>query len=90
MHHLMKELCQKKIEAICVYFDLTDPAVNLAINILEKQNCFLAGVFPAHPRPFLVLQYLNNVGINYDEIAIRDDFAKELLDYIKGRDPNLD
>ena len=89
MHHRLKELCQKKVEAISVYLDLTDPAINKVIDILEKQNCFFVGVFPAHPRPFLLLQYLNNVYIDYDQIAIRDDFARELFDYVKDRDPNL-
>ncbi len=41
-------------------------------------------------RETLVLQYLNNVYIDYDQIAIRDAFARELFDYVKDRDPNLD
>ena len=58
-HHRLKELCQRKIEVINVYLDLTDPAINLMVDVLEKQNYFFVGIFPAHPRPFLVLQYLN-------------------------------
>jgi len=90
MHHQLKELCRKKIEIISIYLDLTDPGIDKVVDILEKQNCFFAGVFPAHPRPFLVLQYLNNVYIDYDQISIRDDFARELLEYVKDHDPNID
>ncbi|MEN8200206.1 MAG: hypothetical protein ABFR63_09050, partial [Thermodesulfobacteriota bacterium] len=70
-----------------VYLDLTDPGINKGIDILERQNCFFVGLFPAHPRPFLILQYLNNVSIDYDQIALRDDFARELFDYVKNHDP---
>jgi anti-sigma regulatory factor (Ser/Thr protein kinase) len=90
LHNRLKELCQKKIEAINIYLDLTDPGINKAVGILEKQNCYFAGVFPGHSRPFLILQYLNNVQIDYDQIAIYDSFARELFEYIMARDPNLE
>jgi len=89
MRNRLKDLCQKKIQAINIYLDLTDPDINKAVGMLEKQNCYFAGVFPGHPRPFLILQYLNDVYIDYDQIAIYDSFTKELFEYIKDRDPNL-
>ncbi len=84
----LKELCQKKIESIIFYLDLTDPVIKLATRVLEEQKCFFAGVFPVHPRPYLILQYLNNVYMDYDQIAIYDSFARQIVDYIKDRDPN--
>jgi anti-sigma regulatory factor (Ser/Thr protein kinase) len=89
LHKRLKELCKKKLEAINVYLDLTDPVIYKAITILENQNCYFAGVLPAYPRPFLILQYLNNVYVDYDRIAIYDAFSRELLDYVKDRDRNL-
>jgi hypothetical protein len=37
----------------------------------------------------LVLQYLNNVSLDYDKILLVSDVAKELLTYIKAHDPNI-
>ncbi|MBW1786069.1 MAG: ATP-binding protein [Deltaproteobacteria bacterium] len=90
VNNRIKQLCQKKIESITIYMDMTDPDINSATTHLEKQNCFFAGVFPAYPRPYLILQYLNNVYIDYDQVEIFDGFAREVVDYVKGRDPNLD
>ena len=36
----------------------------------------------------LVLQYLNNVELDYAKIQAHSDMAKRLLSYIQGRDPN--
>jgi hypothetical protein len=38
----------------------------------------------------LIMQYFNGVHIEYDELVIISDVARELLDYIKSNDPTLD
>jgi len=49
---------------------------------------FFAGVFPNDKKQYLVLQYLNNVPIDYKRIVLVSDFAKELGEYVKKCDPN--
>ena len=41
-----------------------------------------------HPGNALVIQYLNNVAFDYEKVVLFTDTAKEILDYIKGCDPN--
>jgi len=50
---------------------------------------FFAGILPAAaPRgDALILQYLNNLSIDYDQIHVASDAAKELISYIRLRDP---
>jgi serine/threonine-protein kinase RsbW len=36
-----------------------------------------------------MLQYLNNVPIDYDAIQVKSAMAKKLLAYVKEQDPNL-
>jgi len=56
---------------------------------LEKLGFFFAGVLPqASVGEALVLQYLNNVQLDYSKIQAYSDMAKRLLAYIKARDPN--
>ena len=71
-----------------IYLDLTDPATSGTVSFLEKSNCFFAGLLPAHPRYFLILQYLNNVKVDYNGICAYDPFAEELLAYVMTEDPN--
>ena len=86
----VRELCRRKIESISFYLDMTDPGIIPATRLMEKANCYFAGVFSAATRPYLVLQYLNNVFIDYDQVETDHSLATELVDYIKGCDPNQD
>ena len=36
----------------------------------------------------LILQYLNNVDLDYDKVTACSDVAKEMLGYIRQHDPN--
>ena len=84
----VKELCEKKIETINLYLDLCgENSVNYVKDI-EELGFFFAGVFPNDKKQYLVLQYLNNVPIDYDKIVIVSEFVKELGEYVKACDPN--
>ena len=85
----LKELCQKKIEAVYLYLDLNDESAASKVPDLEELGFFFAGAFPNDDKQFLILQFLNNVPIDYSKIMLASDFAKELLAYVKEMDPNL-
>jgi len=84
----MRELCQKKIETIDLYLDLCDENSVNYIEDLEELGFFFAGVFPNDKKQYLVLQFLNNVPIDYKRIVLVSDFAQELGAYVKECDPN--
>ena len=86
----LKELCQKKIEAINLYLDLYDEITVSKIEELEELGFFFAGIFPNDKKQYFILQYLNNISIDYNKIVTVSDFATELLSYIKKHDPNLE
>ena len=84
----VKKLCIDKLEVIYLYLNLTDPFTAVLTNDFEDLGFFFAGIMPGPVSgDKLVLQYLNNVLIDYDKIQLYSDFAKELLAYIKARDP---
>ncbi len=86
----LKELCLAKIDTIHLYLDLCDPAVFHLTEELEALGFFFAGILPgAGAGDALMLQYLNNVPLDYHEIRLESDMAKELLIYIRDRDPNI-
>lgn len=84
----LKELCQKKIEAINLYIDMNDEFAVNKVKELEEMGFFFAGIFPNDQKQYLILQYLNNVPIDYNKIVIVSEFSHELIAYIKDHDPN--
>lgn len=87
---LLREYCLHHIEAINIFLKLTDPITFHLTKELEKMGFFFAGILPeSRIGDALILQYLNNVDLDYTKIQLVSDIAKELLVYIREHDPNL-
>ena len=88
----LKELCLKKVEVVNLYLNLFDPLTADMTKAFEKLGFFFAGVMPGGlaAGDALILQYLNNVPIDYDQIKISSDIAHQILAHIKRHDPNID
>lgn len=87
---VLKELRFKKIEQITFYLNLGDPMAALYCKEFEKLGFFVAGVLPFyHEGDALILQYLNNVSIDYSRIHAVTGPAQEILSYIRDQDPNI-
>ncbi len=95
----LKALCLKKIEAIHLYLNLADPLTPHFCNEFENLGFFFAGVLPGGIKnadaiggikngDALILQYLNNVPLDYDAIQLESDIAKQILAHIREHDPN--
>lgn len=85
----LRQFCVQQIACINLFLSLEDPATHLLAAELEKLGFFFAGILPcARIGDSLILQYLNNVDIDYSKIVAYSDVAKELLAYIKNYDPN--
>ncbi|MGD2185457.1 MAG: hypothetical protein PVI71_04980 [Desulfobacterales bacterium] len=97
-HHIVdelkakvKELCLQKTEIINLFLNLADPLTGTYAKRLEKLGFFFAGILPAglSDGDALILQYLNNVPIDYSAIQVKSTMAKKLLAYVHEHDPNL-
>ena len=88
----LKELCYKKIEVVNLYLNLFDPLTAVLTENFEKLGFFFAGIMPGglSAGDALILQYLNNVPIDYTKIKTTSDMAHRILCHIKHRDPNID
>jgi hypothetical protein len=86
----LKELCLKKIEIINLYLNLGSPMIPDLVKELENVGFFFAGILPgaASGGDALILQYLNNVPIDYRKIEVSSEIAKDLVSYIMRHDPN--
>jgi serine/threonine-protein kinase RsbW len=87
----VKEICRQKTEIVNLFLNLSDPLTGAYAPQFEKLGFFFAGILPGGFRDgdALILQYLNNVPIDYDAIQVKSVMAKKLLAYVRQQDPNL-
>lgn len=87
----VRELCLKKIEIVNLFLNLSDPLTAATTAQFEKLGFFFAGILPHGFKDgdALILQYLNNVPIDYDAIQVKSAVAKKLLAYVREHDPNI-
>jgi anti-sigma regulatory factor (Ser/Thr protein kinase)/RimJ/RimL family protein N-acetyltransferase len=93
----MRDLCHEGTAVIYLNLPLGDPGVAAACKHFEELGFFFCGIQPrpAEPagpasipsRDLLCLQFLNGPRIDYDRLQIYSDFGKELVGYIRERDP---
>ncbi|MEI9479846.1 MAG: hypothetical protein WCO26_25195, partial [Deltaproteobacteria bacterium] len=87
---ILKELRFKKIDEITLYLNLRYPETALLCGEFEKLGFFIAGVLPfSHVGDALILQYLNNVLIDYDKIQVASETLEAIRSYVRDHDPNL-
>ena len=87
----VKELCLKKTEIVNLFLNLSDPLTCIYTAQFEKLGFFFSGILPGAfaDGDALILQYLNNVPIDYGAIRVESTLAGQLVAYIKKCDPNL-
>ena len=86
---VMEDLLRKKVDQISLYLDLEHPMTARLCSEFEKLGFFIAGIIPLlHFNHTLILQYLNHISLDYSQIQLNSEFAREMLDYIRERDPN--
>jgi len=85
----LKELCRKHFDVITLYLNLADPITYGITSQFEELGFFFSAIFPGESRAdTLILQYLNNVAIDYGRIKLHSRIGREVLDYIEKHDPN--
>ncbi len=87
----LRDLCLKSIAAIQLFLRLADPFTYLLTAEFEQMGFFFAGILPLAPvGDALILQYLNNVRIDYDKLVLYTGEARVIRDYVRSKDPNGD
>lgn len=87
---ILREYCLDQMAAINLFLKLGDPLTCTLTEEFEKMGFFFAGILPESMiGDALILQYLNNVRLDYDKIMLLSDLSKELREYIRKLDPNI-
>jgi serine/threonine-protein kinase RsbW len=79
----LRELCQQRVDWICVDLPLSHPGAARCCASLEALGFFFAGVIPdLADDDVLRLQYLNEVEVDVESAQIASAFGKELFAYV--------
>lgn len=85
----LKELCLKHFDVITPYVDLADPATYWITSQFEEMGFFFSTILlGGSGSDALILQYLNNVPLDYGRIKIHSRIGRDVLKYIQKHDPN--
>ncbi|MBI5570164.1 MAG: GNAT family N-acetyltransferase [Desulfomonile tiedjei] len=85
----LKKVCLEHAEVINLYLDLSDPLTGSSVAAFEELGFFFSGILPGGcAGDALILQYLNNVPIDYEKVKVKSDMGRLLLDYVRQHDPN--
>lgn len=85
---ILRDLCTRRLEVVYLSLPLTDPITRWITGTIEEMGFFFAGVEPSSTGDDrLILQYLNNQVIDYDQIFIGSVFGEEVKEYVRRCDP---
>ena len=87
LRSLVRDLCVRKVDQITLFLDLGNPATSRMCEEFENLGFLFSGVLPClHFDDTLMLQYLNNITVDYRKIQTHSAMTKEMLAYIEERD----
>ncbi len=86
----VREFCLKRTDALFINIDLEAPCCPFVVQQCEQLGFFFAGILPfgLNSRHTLILQYMNNLAINYDIIKPYAAISQALLGYVRSCDSN--
>lgn len=85
----LRRLKKEEVRVIEMFLNLFDPMTPIVVPEIEKLGFFFTGILPeTDGGDSIIMQYLNGVQIEYDNINVVSDTARELLTYIQKNDPD--
>lgn len=90
LSNALRKLCTGGIASIALFVSMEDQTAQRYTEAFERMGFFFSGILPETPiGDALILQYLNNIDIDYTAINILPGEPEMLLNYIRSCDPNL-
>ncbi len=87
IRHQMRKIFMDEIQVIELYLSLSDPMTPVIFPQLEMMGFIFTGILPeTRLGDAIILQYFNGVYIDYNEIMLVSDVAKQLLEYVRLND----
>jgi len=86
----LRSHCVNRVESIYLYLPIESQASAVYCAEFESLHFFFGGIVQTkNNMDFLMLQYLNNQVYPYESLQFCSEFGKELMTYIRSKDPNI-
>ncbi|MFP4155030.1 MAG: GNAT family N-acetyltransferase [Halothiobacillaceae bacterium] len=86
IRHELRRLCLERIDVILLMIDLTDPGAPAAARAAQAAGFVFGGWMPMQPWPYtLVVQYLDNVEVDFSAVCAEGQRARRLLETIRNQ-----
>ena len=85
----LRVLCVDGMAAVYLFLNLCDPLTAKMTTEFEKMGFFFAGINPGSSgTDLLVLQFLNNLAVDYSRLQFASETGRQIAEYIRLHDPN--
>lgn len=85
----LRSLCLQRLETIYLHLPLSNPNTATTTQQFEALGFFFSGIMLGDTgSDALILQYLNNYVIDYEQIKVESQYGAKLLDYVRQNDIN--
>lgn len=86
LESIIHDLCLKHVDAIFLHFDMEAPGTPFVVQQCERAGFFFSGVLPfgLNNRHALILQYMNNLAVDYDIIKPYSQSGVDILQYVRS------
>ena len=87
---LLHKYCMEHVDILYLFINLEKRGAAQLSQLCEEMGFFFSGILPfgLHGHHSLILQYRNNLSLDYNAIQLHDPAAVRLKNYIKQHDPN--
>ena len=91
LRRVFRGLCYEGFASIYLYLPLWKEESSFFCSKAEEQGFFFGGILPGSAgKDWLVLQYLRDVLLDYENIHCEHPFGKRILEYVRSMDPEAD
>lgn len=87
---LLHKYCMEHVDILYLFINLEKSGAAQLAGLCEEMGFFFSGILPfgLRGRHSLILQYRNNLSLDYSAIQLYDPTALRLKNYIEQHDPN--
>ncbi len=72
-----------EVSALYIFMDMSNPLIDIMCSEFEEVGFVFCGVMPGVERNNLILQYIHDNSLKYDQLDLNSVLAKKILNYIK-------
>lgn len=81
----LRKLCHQHVDVIYLHLSMGDPQIESAVTDCTYQGFVFSGILPNESAgDSIILQYLNNIDLDFEKLQLESEMAEKIASYIKS------